>query len=103
VRLKAACWAFAALTAFLLLGWVPFVGLPPKNAPRADLRAYAVKTELYFFALIGSFIATTVFAALVVRQTRREVREEAAENLRTLIEGTLQDHRKKNEPNEQQD
>lgn len=103
MRLKAACWAFAALTAFLLLGWPSFVGLPPKGASRNALKAYAVKTEIYFFGLLGSFLTTTVCAALVVRQTRREVREAAAENLRSLIEGTLQDHRKKSESDEQPD
>lgn len=103
MRLKAACWACAILTFFLLVGWPSFVGLPPKKSTRAQLKAYAVKTEIYFAGLMLSFIGTTVFAALVVRQTRREVQEQTAENLRMLIEGTLQDHRKKSESDKQQD
>lgn len=101
MRLKALCWGFAAMTAILLLGWPAFVGMPPKGAARPQLRAYALKAELYFCGLLASFLATTVFAALVVRQTRQEVREEAAYNMKLLIEGTLHDHRKKSESNDE--
>jgi len=71
------------------------VGLPAKHAPKAELAAYAHTALIWFWALIISFFSTTVFAALVVRQTREEYLEESAENLRSLVEGTLEDHRKK--------
>ena len=101
MRLKALCWGFAAMTFFLLIGWPVFIGMPPKNAPKPVLRSYVAKTEIYFVGMIASFLATTIFAALVVRQTRNEVRDEAAQNMKLLIEGTLQDHRKKSEPTEE--
>jgi hypothetical protein len=113
VRLKAACWAFAAFTAFVMLGWPAIVGMPPKarqnaatatqaeqRAHRLALKQYAVRAELWLFVLVGSFLGTTVLAALVVRQTRQEVLKLSAENLRELIEGTLQDHKKKGASND---
>lgn len=98
MRLKVLCWTFAALTILILLGWPGLVGMPPRGASKARLRQYVVRSEVCFGVLIGSFLATTVFAALVVRQTRQEYLRESAENLRSLIAGTLEDHRKKGEP-----
>ncbi len=95
MRLKATTWALATLTVLLLLGWPVLVGLPPKGATRAMLGQYAWKSEIWFIALIVCFLGTTVFAALVVRQSREEYLRESEENLKLLIEGTLSDHRKK--------
>jgi hypothetical protein len=97
VRLKIACWTLAILTGILLLGWPAFVGVPPKGAPKPIVKQYLVRSEIYFAALLASFLGATVFAALVVRQTRNEYMEASAENLRALIEGTLEDHKKKTE------
>ena len=97
MRLKAACWFFVALTAVLLLGWPAFAGLPPKGASRAVVAGYATRTEYWLAALIVSFLALVVFSALVVHRMRQEFVQESAENLRRLVEGTLQDHKKKSE------
>jgi hypothetical protein len=98
--LKAICWAFAAFTAIVMLGWPSLVGMPPKGAAKPVLKEYAVRAEIWFFVLVGSFLGTTVFAALVVRQTRQEVLSQSAANLRELIEGTLQDHKNKGASND---
>jgi len=83
------------LTALILIGWPALAGLPPKGAPRAVVAHYAARNEYWLAELVVSFLATAVFAALVVRQTRLEYAQESAENLRRLVEGTLEDHRKK--------
>jgi uncharacterized membrane protein (DUF485 family) len=95
VRLKASCWAFALLTVFILLGFPSLVGLPPKHAPVPVVKNWGVRAEVYVAALLVAFLTTTVLAALVVRQTRQEYLDESAKNLRELVEGTLEDHRKK--------
>jgi len=95
MRLKAACWSLAVLTAVLMIGWAQFVGLPPKGAPKPVVRRYLIRAEVCFGLLLASFLGTTITAALVVRQTRQEYLRESADNLKFLIEGTLQDHRKK--------
>jgi hypothetical protein len=95
MRLKVACWAFAALTFAVLIGWPAIVGKPPKGAPRRELKQYARKAEVAFGVMVGSFLVTTVLAGLVVRQYRQEFMQESAENLKMLVEGTLEDHRKK--------
>lgn len=97
MRIKAACWGLAALTVFLLLGWPFLVGLPAKGATKPVLRRYAVQSEIWFAALMISFLGTTVAAALVVKQSRDEYLQDSSNNLRKLIEGTLEDHRKKSE------
>ena len=97
MRLKIACWTLAALTGILLVGWPTFVGMPPRGASKPVLKKFAQRSEVYLGALLASFLGTTVFAALVVRQTRNEYLEESAQNLRALIEGTLEDHKKKSE------
>lgn len=102
MRLKALCWSLAALTAFLLLSWPALVGVPPKGSTNAKKKEYVVKTEIWFAALIVSFLGTTISAALVVRQTRQEYLKDSAENLKSLIEGTLQDHRKKSDHTDEQ-
>lgn len=79
----------------MLIGWPVLVGLPPKGATRHVLIQYAVRSEIWFWVLIISFLLATIFAALVVRQSRQEYLSESADNLRALIEGTLEDHRKK--------
>jgi hypothetical protein len=95
VRLKVICCTLAAFTAVMMLGWPQFVGLPPKHAPKPVLKAYAVRLTVSAGVLLISFFGTAVTAALVMRQTREEYLRESAENLKMLIEGTLQDHRKK--------
>jgi hypothetical protein len=102
MRLKAACWAFAALTFFFLLGWPALVGLPQKGAPKRVLKEYAQRSELVFGLMIGSFLVTTVLAGLVVRQYRQEFMRDSSENLKSLIEGTLEDHRKKGGASDEQ-
>ncbi|MFI5384969.1 MAG: hypothetical protein ACHQ50_02515 [Fimbriimonadales bacterium] len=103
MRLKAVCWALAALTVILLVGGPVVIGMPPRGASKLVLRDYAVRSEVWFTALMISFLGTTVSAALVVRQSRQEYLRESAENLRALIEGTLEDHRKKSESESQPD
>jgi hypothetical protein len=45
--------------------------------------------------MLGSFLITTVLAAFVVKQYRDEFTRSSADNLKMLVEGTLEDHRKK--------
>ncbi|HVT13912.1 MAG TPA: hypothetical protein VHE55_16740 [Fimbriimonadaceae bacterium] len=97
MRLKALCWALAVFTFLLLIGWPVFVGLPQRGASKPVLRQYLTRSEIWFTALMVSFLGTTVTAAFVVKQSREEYLEGSADNMRRLIEGTLEDHRKKGE------
>ena len=100
MRLKVLCWTLAFFTAFLLLAWPSLIGLPPRGASRLALKRYAVQSTWYIGAIVISFLGTTICAALVVRNTRQDYVRDSAANLRSLIEGTLEDHRKKSGPEE---
>jgi hypothetical protein len=78
--------------------WPVLLGLPPKHPTRQELARYALRAEIYVPLILVSLFATAVSSAFLMRAARLQFIEESSENLRQLVEGTLQDHRKKSEP-----
>lgn len=90
-RLFAFC---ATSSVILMVGWPVLIGTPPKGGTKAEMARYALKAEIYFPLVMVFLLATVIFAYLVGRRAREQYLTESAENLKTLIEGTLEDHRK---------
>ena len=77
----------------MLLAWSSVVGEQPEaSAPKEVLARYAIRLSVYFTVTVFMFLATSVLAYFVVRQTRIEYAAERIENLQSLMEGTLRDH-----------
>lgn len=79
----------------LLLG-SPFLlmGRPPAAAPQRERLVFAATTVGYVILLLLVFFVVSVLAwRLVVRQ-REEYQTAHLQNLKDLVEGSLQDHQK---------
>lgn len=83
----------------LVILWPFFLSDPPVNTSenKQRLAAYALRFSLYLMATILCLCASVVGAILVARKAREEFAEEAARNLKQLIEGTIQDHANRSE------
>jgi len=115
MRLKLATTALLLFGIVMLLGWPIMVGKRPPTGPetrlsqtelrklppeqqvqarerRRALARWTLRYAIYFLVMLTTFAATAICAALVARQARAEYRKEAVDNLRELIEGTLEDH-----------
>lgn len=88
------------LTTLLITGMVLLLSFPwilramPRNGPRREKAQFAILFTTYSITLLLIFFAIVLLAWLIVRKQREVYRQESMENLRTLIEGTLQDHEK---------
>ncbi len=100
MRLKRWTTALAVWTAVLMVMWPIIVGVPPIDATRRVKARYALRAQVYVPVLLLSLLGTAICSIYVARAARERYLAESAENLRQLIEGTLQDHRKKSEPDE---
>ncbi|MBX7132985.1 MAG: hypothetical protein K1X67_09945 [Fimbriimonadaceae bacterium] len=82
----------------MLLAWpLVMADRPNPDAERKVLAAFGLKMLIYFGATAITFLATAICALLLVRRAKLEFRDQASENLRGLIEGTLRDHGRKSE------
>jgi hypothetical protein len=93
MRLKVVTSTLLLAGLLLLLAW-PFVvsGRPPKEAPPKELAQFGLKLLIYFLVTALTFLATAIAALFLARRAKDEYREQASENLKGLIEGTLRDH-----------
>jgi hypothetical protein len=62
------------------------------------MRVYGARFGLYVILMFLTFGTTMIVALLATRQARQEYREERMRNLERLIESTLEDHRRKSDP-----
>lgn len=96
MRLKIATTTSLLLGLMLLAAWPWVVGSrPPAEAPRKELADYLTRFVWYMGATVMTFVVTAFLAILVMRRAREEYREASMRNLEALIEGTRQDHVKK--------
>ena len=97
MRLKTATITLTIFSLLLLVCWPCFVGAPAslKHAPRQAQAAFVERSGIYIIVLLLSWFGTLVLSWILLRRTRDEYREQAAENLKNLLEGTLQDHERK--------
>lgn len=87
----------ALLLGFGLLVLFPSVLMrrPAQTAPVAERRAFVRTLQYQLGGLLGCMVVSGTGAILIMRKVRREYAERTRENMQELIEGTLQDHRKK--------
>ena len=94
MRLKIAAGTFTVFSVVLVLLW-PWLALPPPALKHASLyaqRAYVLRSGVYILVLVVSMFVTVLLAWLTYRRAREEYRARSMENLKDLLEGTLQDH-----------
>lgn len=92
-------------TALLVFGLLLLMGSPillmrrpVPGAPR-DVRAvFAITMTTYVVVLLLVFFAVTYLSWRLIVKQREEYQAKHLENLKELVEGTLQDHQKKAEP-----
>ncbi|MFN8219287.1 MAG: hypothetical protein U0S12_04035 [Fimbriimonadales bacterium] len=94
MRLKVATTISFLVGMAMLVAWPWLVGSKPEGDRKAVLQ-YLLRASEYFIALLVVFFVTATLAWLTARRQREEYQEQSLENLKELIEGTLEDHGKK--------
>ncbi|MBI1755474.1 MAG: hypothetical protein HYR64_00010 [Fimbriimonas ginsengisoli] len=86
------------MTALLIFGIFLLFAYPFlfREAPhtRYEKGLFAIRLTTYVAILLLTFFGVALTAVVALRRARQELREEAKQNLRELIEGTLRDHGK---------
>lgn len=82
---------------FLLLFGYPFLltQRPPDDAARAERARFAVLLTGYMGLLLIVFFILIVLAWRIIVKQREMYREATLNNLKDLVEGTLNDHQRK--------
>ena len=101
-------WLKVLTSASLLFGFVllliaPWVygqrpGLHTHHAPLRELQEFQVMFAGYIGTSIFSFMTAACLSVLLIRQAKEEYSALATENLRGLVEGSLEDLRSRNKP-----
>lgn len=60
---------------------------PPKNASKAELRAYVSRSSTFIGLIIVGIVGSGVASLLEVRRSREEYRKAASQNLEELVLG----------------
>ena len=77
----------------MLVAWPWAVGpKPQRGASHAVYRRYASRSTVYLTGLLITFVGSGVGSYLILKKVREEYANSMQENLKSLIEGTLQDH-----------
>ena len=97
--MKAALTSLVVFGFAMLIGWPWLVGPKPVHPSHKEAVNYLYRVDLYVCVLLIVFFATTVLAIILARRARDEYRQQALNNMRFLIESTLEDHRKKETEN----
>jgi hypothetical protein len=80
--------ALMVLAFLLTLSWpLEFRNKPKASDPLADRKAFASRLLYHTGGIVICLIGAGIGASVYVRQTRKEYREEALRNLRSLVEG----------------
>lgn len=93
MRLKSFTTGLMIFGLALLLG-IPFVMVrkPAADAPKRDLAVYAALFGTYIMAIFIVAMTAIVCAMIVLRQTTKNLKEEAEQNMKAFVEGSLSDH-----------
>ena len=97
MRLKIAAIAFTAFSILLSVSWPLFIVPPPglRTAAKHVQAAFAIRSGTYIMLLPVSWFVALVLSWLLYRRAREEYQTRTLENLKDLLEGTLQDHDRK--------
>lgn len=94
-------------TTLLILGMLLLMSAPVlllrrplPGAPRPERATFAITMTIYVVVLLIVFFAVVVLAWRLLVQQREEYRVAHLENLKDLVEGSLEDHRKRQGPEE---
>lgn len=80
----------------MLVAWPWAVGpKPSRGASHAVYRRYASRSTVYLTGLLVTFVGSGVGSYLLLKSVREEYADSMQQNLKVLIEGTLQDHGRK--------
>jgi hypothetical protein len=79
----------------LMLGYPFVLRRPPQGAPGPELREFAARALAYLSLTVAVWLAVAVSALLVVVRSRRELARAELEQVRGLVEGSLDDHAKR--------
>lgn len=81
---------------FMMLGWPLFMGQrPAEGASTEELARFGVRGLVYFGVTASAFLIAAILAIRLARQMRQRYMEDAKENLKELVEGSLRDHERK--------
>lgn len=82
----------------LLVMWPILVGAqPPASAEAAVRRLFAVHFLYYISSIVVLLVISAVGAVVIMRRTVVEVREAQKDNMKELIETTLEAHKTKSD------
>ncbi|MDR3691715.1 MAG: hypothetical protein P4L46_20215 [Fimbriimonas sp.] len=85
-----------AATLALLIERPSIVGpLPHRPATRAAALAFSKRALAFTGALIVSITSAGVGSIVLVRRANAEFRRQSLENMKSLIDGTIEDHKRK--------
>lgn len=76
----------------MLIAWPWALGPRPTGGTRRALAQWAAQSMGYTMVAMIAFVLAAVGALLILRKQREAFRDEARENIRELIEGSLRDH-----------
>ncbi len=98
MRLKTITTGLLIFGVILLLGLIPlFAANPGTEASFEAKRVYAIQFGVYSMVIFAVAIAVIVCAMFVLRQTSKDLKEQAKLNMQIFVEGSLNDHKKKSE------
>ena len=93
MRLKVLTTTLVVCGLLLMLLWPVAVGpRPQEDASKIEQARWGQQVLIYFGTTASIWLSTAMSALLVMRQSRREFLEQERQNLKSLIEGTLNDH-----------
>ena len=88
--------AMLLITLLLLIERPAIVGpVPHRPAKRLEALAYSERALAFTGVLIVSITSAGVGSILLVRRANEEYRQLSMANMQALIEGTIEDHKKK--------
>lgn len=79
----------------LLVGFPFVMGERPSGEDQVELARYGARVLGYFGLACLSWIAAAFCAVLMMRRAKNEIADEQRENMKSMIEGTLRDHERK--------
>lgn len=85
---------FADLILFVTLGFC-LTTMPGRKASHEEQVQFLIRSGVLVIALLVTLLATVLIVWMWMRTLRDEYRQEAQENMKQLIEGTLRDHERK--------
>jgi hypothetical protein len=81
----------------LLLSGVVVGKRPPESSPKAEKVAYLRRSAAFVGIEAAALIGSLIGAWMIVRRARADFRAQSEENFKSLLEGTLRDHKRPTE------